>query len=125
MPKVSGTPRKLTLNGLPFDFAFDTNITENAGQITEGISTSGRTMYKVTKNIPTREAVTIVADDTDFSSLKNIAEEVEPFPMSYTVASGSVYRNRGLINIENRETEENRVTIMLIPDGEWSEFIAS
>jgi hypothetical protein len=45
--------------------------------------------------------------------------------MSYTEASGDVYRASGWIEFESHETEENRATIQMHPRNDWSAFLAS
>ena len=128
MPNVSGTLRKLSLDGVPYDVAADINVTMNQSPFeTEGVPTSGRTMYKMTLRTPTAEGITIVAPPTEQQQLIDLASRLETFPMAATLADGSVWRTVGKINYESLETEENRAGIVIIPDRAvdgWSLFAA-
>lgn len=117
----AGTPRKCTIDGLSMDFAADADITEEVGQETEGIATSGKTMAKITKKVAIRQ-FELICDDDDWEAVQTSARKLESFPMSYENVNGSIYRATGLINIENRTTSENRVALSLIPDNGWTKF---
>ncbi len=125
---ISGTPRKLTLDGVSYDVAADTNITMNLSPFeTEGVPTSGRTMYKMTIKTQTAESIPIVASETEQDQIRVLAERLDTFPMAVTMASGSVWRTTGKINFESVESEENRAGIVIIPDRSpdgWSLFAA-
>lgn len=129
MARTSGTPRKVTINGLSFDVAADANITLNLSPYeTEGVPSSGRTMFKMTLRSPNAEGIPIMADPVEQDTLRQIAEGLDSVPVSITLADTSVYRTVGRINFESVETEENRATIMIIPDrslGAWQLFAAS
>ena len=124
----SGTPRKLTLDGVSYDVAADTNITLNLSPFeTEGVPTSGRTMMKRTARTPTAESIPIVASETEQDQIRVLAERLDTFPCTITMASGAVWRTTGNINFEAVESEENRAGIVIIPDrakGAWSLFAA-
>ena len=124
----SGTPRKLTLDGVSYDVAADTNITLNLSPFeTEGVPTSGRTMMKRTVRTQTAEGIPIVASATEQDQLRVLAERLDTFPCTITMASGAVWRATGNINFESVESEENRAGIVIIPDrspGGWSLFAA-
>lgn len=126
MGRVSGTPRKVTLDGLTYDVAADTNITINLSPFEkEGVPTSGRTMFKMTNRVPTAESIPLIADPVEQDTVRQLAERLDSFPMSMTLADGSVYTTVGQINFENVETEENRASIIMIPDqsvGAWQLF---
>ena len=128
MARTSGTPRKVTIDGLTYDVAADTNITLNLSPYeTEGVPSSGRTMYKMTVRNPTAEGITIIADPSEQEVLRETAERMESFPISVTLADNSVYRTTGRINFENVETESNKATVIIIPDraiGAWQLFAA-
>lgn len=128
MSDISGTPRKLTLDGVSYDVAADTNVTMNQSPYeTEGIPTSGRTMYKLTVRNQSAEGLPIMANPVTQQQLIDLASRIVTFPMALTMADGSVWRTVGLINYESLESEENRAGIMIIPDrspGGWSLFAA-
>lgn len=126
MVDIAGTPKKLILNGITFDFAADTNISEiGSSYENEVIVTSGRNILKQTKRSANREGVTIIANGAERELLEELAESATPFSMSYELASGDVYRTVGWIEFENRETEENRATLQLLPQTKWESFKAA
>jgi len=126
MVDVSGTPKKLILNGITFDFAADTNITEiGSTHENEVVPTSGRNFLKQTKRAENREGVTVIANGAEREILKELAESQAAFSMSYETAAGDVFRTVGWIEFESRETEENRATIQLLPRDPWNSFLAS
>jgi hypothetical protein len=120
----SGTPRKVTIDGETFNVAADANFAQTPGQTNEGVRHTGGTLMKSTLNVENVESVTLIADGTQFESLKEKSKRDVNYPMSYELASGDVYRAPGMITLDNRETEENRVDITMIPDGEWEPFLS-
>ena len=124
----SGTPRKLTLDGVSYDVAADVNITLNLSPFeTEGVPSSGRTMMKRTVRTQTAESIVILATPTEQDQLRVLAERLDVFPAAITMADGAVWRTTGNINFESVESEENRATIVIIPDRSpdgWSLFAA-
>ena len=120
----SGTPRKVTIDGETFNVAADANFAQTPGNTVEGVRHTGGTMMKNTLNVENLESVTLIATGTQFESLKEKSKRDVNYPMSYELASGDVYRAVGLITLDNRETEENRVDLTMIPDGEWEPFLA-
>lgn len=129
MGRTSGTIRKVILDGLPFSPAADVNATLNTSPFeTEGVPSSGATMFKMTMRSPNVEGIPILADPVEQDILRQFSERLTSFPMSITLADNSVYRTVGRINFESVETEENRANIMLIPDrsiGAWELFAAA
>lgn len=126
MGDVAGTPKKLILDGITFDFAADTNISEiGSSYVNEVIPTSGRSFLKQTKRTENREGVTIIANGAERELLKALAERQTAFSMSYETAAGDVFRTVGWIEFETRETEENRATLQLLPQAPWDSFLSS
>ena len=127
MGDTSGTLRKLVLDGVSYDVMADINLTEIHSQTENvGVPTSGRTMQKKIRRVAMRESAIVAANGAESDALKSLADRLESYPMSYTTAAGDVYRTTGFIEYENRETEENRATLKLIPtdtDG-WTSFLA-
>lgn len=126
MGDISGTPKKVTLDGVTFDVMADTNISEVGSSVeNEGVPTSGRTMRKQTKRVENREGVVLACNGAERDILKGFSENSKDIPMSYETAGGDVYRApNGFIEFENRETEENRATITMIPRDGWESFLA-
>lgn len=121
--KTSGSVRKLLLDGVEFDVTSDANFSEVGGAFEkEMLATSGENMLKTTRRSQTVEGVVLSVSDSDRVLLKNLSEQTDDFPMSYTLADGSSRRASGHIEFEARETEEGKATIKLLPRGEWSDF---
>ncbi len=120
----SGTPRKVTINGQTFNVATDANFAQTPERTIEGVRHTGGTMFKETLNVENLESVTLITTGQEHQDLKVLGRATVPFSMSYELASGDVYRAVGHINLDNRETEENRVDIEMIPDGDWEPFLA-
>jgi hypothetical protein len=126
MARLSGTPKRLTFDGTVFDVPTDANFTINPDSVIEGQATSGKTMYKVTKQVMTVEGATVSADSADYELLLSLHRKGASgvnYPLSYTKADGSVYRSTGKINLESHETETNIATMSLIPEDLWQPFI--
>jgi len=128
MGAVSGSFRKLTLDGVPYEAAGDVNVTFNASPYeTEGIPSTGRIMYKMTLRPQNVEGLPILATPSEQDQIRALAERIGTFPMAMTWADGSVWRCVGKINFESVESEENRASIIIIPDrspGGWTLFAA-
>ncbi|RPI64780.1 MAG: hypothetical protein EHM48_00015 [Planctomycetaceae bacterium] len=120
-----GTPRKLVIDGVTYDVKADTNITFNASIYeNEGIATSGRTLQKKTKRVPTKESVTVAADPSEVDELKSKSESLASKTFAVEYADGSTYRATGQLNFESWESEEGTATLVLIPDRDWTLFPA-
>lgn len=120
---AGGTIRKVSIFGITYRCAADADLTEETSLEREGIATSGATMYKETKKVPIR-SVEIIAEDDEWETLQEAQNESEAGPLSYENVNGSTYRATGKIMIENRTTQENRVPITLIPEGDWVASLA-
>lgn len=124
---LSGSPKRVTIDGTVYDVAADANFTQNPNSQMEGIATSGKTMFKTTRQVANVESVTLIVDGASYELLLTAQENAkngETYAMSYTLASGDVYRATGIINVESRETETNTATVMMIPEGDWQPFLA-
>lgn len=123
---VSGSIRKLTLDGVTYDVLGDANFSETgSGFESDAVPTSGDNIHKMTKRAKKVEGVVVGCNGTERDALEALADRTTDFPMSYETASGDVYRAQGWIEFENRETEENRASIQLHPRKKWTSFIAS
>lgn len=124
---VTGSIRKVTLNGITFDAMADANFSEIGSQFeNEAVPTSGRNLRKMTRRAKNVESVVLACDGSEREIISNLADQVDDFPMSYETASGDVYRATGWIEFENRETEEGRATIQMHPrNNEWQPFLVN
>jgi hypothetical protein len=122
---VSGSVRKVLLNGLSFNAAADANPARQPTQENEGIRHSGGVSKKVTLMPGAVEALKLIVTDTEYEILQGLSEQTTNFPMSYEKANGTVLRANGFINLDNYEAEENSVEITMTPEtGSWETFAA-
>lgn len=120
---VSGTPRRATIDGVTYNVAADANFAQTPPVTTEGTRHTGGTMMKRTLEVGQVESMTLILTSGQNASLEKSAKRNDNYGLSYELASGDVYRAVGMINLDNRETEENRRDITMIPDGDWRPFL--
>jgi hypothetical protein len=123
MSDTAGTVRAVKIEGIPYRAAGDINISEILSTWENSmIPTSGKAMRKMVKRIPAREGVVLIVNDDEAEELKTFAESTDDLKLAYVTAGGSEYKSEGTIEIENRETEENRMTTQLLPREKWVKF---
>lgn len=125
---MSGTIKAITYDGVTYDVPADINITFNRNSFTkEGIATSGKTLIKTTRKVPTQEGVIHIITPAELEQLNALAERITSFPISVELADGSIYKTTGQINLDNYETEDGKANVMIIPDktvNAWTPFVA-
>lgn len=126
MGDTSGTPRKVTLDGITYDVMSDANFSDSGHTFeNEGVPTSGRTMQKKVRKPAMTESVEIATNFNEYQNIKDLNDREDTFPISWEDVEGNVYRANGFINIDSpRETETNKTGIQIIvedADG-WSPF---
>jgi hypothetical protein len=121
---VTGSIRKINIDGIPFEVAADTNINETGSEYENSlVKTSGRNFRKMMGRAELRENVVLITDADARESLRELADRVgDAYPLSYETADGATYRADGWIDFENRETEESRSTIKFLPQTSWDLF---
>lgn len=125
MGNISGTPRKVVINGVTYDVFADTNINLIPSKYEiEGLPTSGVTMYKMTKRVETAESLTLKTNPAEKEELKSVAESLADATLAIELADGSTFKASGKINYESFESEENKSTVQLIPSDGWTPFLA-
>ena len=125
MGDLSGTLRKVTIDGVTYDVFADTNVSAiPSAYENTSVPTSGRNMRKMMRRSQNRESITLVANGAEQEALRLLSERLDDYPLSYETAAGDVYRATGWVHFETHETEENRATVQLCPRGEWSAFLA-
>jgi hypothetical protein len=128
MGSNSGTINKVVINGVTYDVPADINITFNRSTFKiEGIATSGRTMFKMTRRVPTMESVMLMTDPSEVEALASVAESLSECTIAVELADGTTYRTSGRIDYEKVETEENKSSITIIPakiKDAWTQFPA-
>lgn len=122
---VTGSLRKVTLDGVTYDAAADADVPQVRGQFeVEASATSGRNMMKMTRRVETVDGIDLITNEAEFEALKALSEKLEDFPMSYTTASGAVYRASGRINLGARQTADGKTPVRLMPRQAWEPFLA-
>ena len=128
MGEASGTLRGVVFDGLTFRVPADINVSLNLSEYeNENVPTSGRSVQKKTLRSPDAEGVVLITNPIEQETLRELAARLEAFPISATLADGSVWRTTGNINFENIETQENRSTVKIMPDraiDAWELFSA-
>lgn len=125
---VSGTLRKVTIDGLTYHVAADTDVTINPSIEKTGLPTSGPTMFQHVIRIPEAEAITLSVDSEQQDTLRQTNKRLDVYPMAITFADGSVYRAVGQIALEGITSANNVATIRMIPDNasqDWELFAAA
>lgn len=120
---LSGSIRKLTIEGIAYNVAADASFTEIITRFENSmIATSGSSMRKMMKRVPTVEGVVLITNQSERGQLKSFAEGLDLLQISYVNAAGDTYRCEGTIEIENNETEENRTNCVIHPKDDWTPF---
>jgi hypothetical protein len=127
MPNVSGSIRKVTLDGITYQAKSSANFKETVSEFTnEAVATSGDNLRKMTKRPNMVDSVELIVNGAERDTIKVLADGQDDIPMSYETAAGDVYRAVGWIELESRETEENTVSVKMYPrDNTWESFLSS
>lgn len=126
--RVSGTLRKVTIDGLTYTVAADVDVTINSNIEKEGLPTSGLTMMKYTKKNPDIENIVLSVEPSEYETLMLASENLNPFPMSLALADNSVFRAVGSINVDSYTNADSIATIKMIPNNanlRWELFAAA
>ena len=122
----AGSPRKATVDGIPYNVAADANISLNPRIVKESIPHSGGNMQKIMTEPGHAEAVKLILTPSEYDVLRGQHEELGDKPLSYTMADGSVLRTVGVINLGQYSTEESSCEVeFLTSTGEWEIFAVS
>jgi hypothetical protein len=122
---VSGSIRKVLIDGLSFNAAADGNFAKTPKLEKEAVRHSGGNAVKVTLASGNVESAKMICSPTEYATLESKADETGSFAMSYELADGSVFRSTGTFAMDNYESEENSVELTMIPEtGSWELFAA-
>lgn len=122
---AAGSIRAVVLNGILFNVAADSNVTDPASDYEKtSIPHSGGNMVKMMKRSRNKEGIVIIANADERANLKTLADSVDPITLAIKYATHDTDRATGHVHIENWESEENRVTVHLLPDGDWTSSVA-
>lgn len=121
---VSGSGRKLMLDGISFNMAADSNPGRQPTVDKEDIVHTGGVEPKVTLMSGAIEAQKLILNDGEYVLLEALNERRDRFSMSYEKADGTVLRTgSGYIKLDNYESEENSVEITMTPSSrKWDVF---
>lgn len=121
-----GSIRGFSVEGIPYDVAGDANFNRKpTGVENTGVPTSGETMLKQTKIVPTLEGATLIVTENELVTLTSFADSTnDRLKISYTDASNNVLRCNGKIQLEGYESEEGRLAVIVIPKTAWTPFLA-
>jgi hypothetical protein len=126
MSDVSGSLRGVSLDGTSFRVPADADVTMKFSSFeTEGIPTSGDTMYKKTIISPNHEGVPLTVNGDEIELLEELAARNEPFPMSVNLASGDEFKCQGMINFGDTGSADMKAEVDLIPSNAltgWNRF---
>jgi len=121
----AGTPRAFSIDGIGFDVAADVNISRLLSTYENSrIATSGKSMSKKVKRIPTAESIVLVTTEVEKLQLVSLSDQLADVKFSITWVSGDVVKCEGSFNIEGDESEENRTTIVVSPADRWTLYPA-
>lgn len=119
----AGSPRGVSIAGVPYNVAADANIAFGPRQTWEAIVHSGGNMMKSVLAEASAEAVKIIATPSEYSVLKAQSEVQEDITLSVTIADGTVFRTTGRINLDPFQTDDSSVEVkMLTSSGVWDVF---
>lgn len=123
---VSGSGRKLLLDGISFNMAADSNPGRMPTVDKEDIVHTGGVQPKVTLMSGAIESQKLILEDSEYEVLQLLNERIDNFSMSYEKADGTVLRTgTGYIKLDNYEAEENSCEITMTPSTRrWEVFAA-
>lgn len=120
-----GSLRKVVLDGTTYDVMSDTNINfKPSNYEIEGVPTSGKNMMKMTKRVKTVESCDLGVNVDEMTELSGKSDGLADITMAFELADGSTYRGTGRIHIDSYESETGKMTLTLIPVGDWTPFPA-
>lgn len=119
----SGTIRQVVLDKVNYDVAADSDFDRKPPQTIEAQATSGSPNIKATKQNPDVESVDIIADGVDRETILDLAASTESFDMAYVTANGDTYTSKGFINITADGTQDAKISIMMIPENDWTAIV--
>lgn len=121
---VHGSIRKVTIGGIAFNAAADTNLTMPVSEWeTTLIPTAGAPARKMVRRALAVEGLVLITNTDERVLLKALAESLDDVSLAVTNQAGDTMRATGSINIESHETEEGRTTVHLLPVSDWTDSV--
>jgi len=122
---AAGSIRAVTLGGVLFNVAADSNVSDPASDYEKtNIPHSGGNMVKMVKRSRNKEGIVLIVNADERATLKTLADSIDPITLAIKYATGDTDRATGHVNIESWESEENRATVHLLPEGDWTPSVA-
>jgi len=122
---IAGTIRKVTIEGITFRVPADVNATFIVTNYETTMDpTSGRAMKRMIRRTPAIEGLVLVCNADELESLRAFATDTarESLKFSVETVGGATYKSEGGLEVENVETESNRVACQLLPSEDWTKF---
>jgi len=125
MADVAGSLRSVSINGIPFAVSAEAGATVVlTGWENSRIAHSGGSMRKMIKRVRTVSGIVLILGGTDRASLASFAESSADINLAFEDASGNSYMATGSIEFENWETEDNKCTLTMQAENEWTAVLA-
>jgi hypothetical protein len=120
---VSGSSKKLTLDGVTFRLPMDADINIKFGDYeSDLISTSGEAIRKMTKRPQMADGVDVSVDAAEKALLIALSNRTDAFTIAYKDAANVLHTSRGGISIDDSSSQDGKVTIKILPLDKWEIF---
>jgi hypothetical protein len=116
---MSGSISKFWWNGQNYDVKSSADFSQLPESTTEGIATSGKTLYKDEKQVASVESVELIVDKIAERQLREDARNKVVAPMGFEEEDGRVKNATGRLQIGNYSTMESTLEITMVPEGIW------
>lgn len=121
----SGSARKGTIAGIPFNIKADADLSKTPRITVEGIAHSGGVLIKETLEPGQVEAISAILTPSEYETLEGIRDSGDIVPMSYTLGDGSTYTTDGRFHLSEYTSQELTCEITFFPVKEWTTFSAT
>ena len=113
-----GTPKKVTIDAIPFNVMADANFNQTKGKYAnEGVVTTGGIIKKQTLRAQMVESINLQASALEADTLKTLSEKRTNIPMSYQIANGDTFRATGFVHFESHDTDAGLAVVTMTPDS--------
>lgn len=124
MSQNVGTLKKAVIDGETFNVAADGKFDFTLGQYeTEGQATTGETLFKMTKRPENMEGLELQGTPAMLERLRPKVNSLADVTLAVTTIDGSTYRGTGRITADKWDSSTGKVSVNLIPAGEWTAFL--
>jgi hypothetical protein len=116
---MSGSIASFWFNGVTYDVKADADFNENPEEEVEGIATSGDSLFKSTRQVATVDGIDLIVDGVAKQALRQDVRDKVLANGGYEEEDGTVNNATCRLNIVGRTTQENTMSVVLIPKGTW------